>query len=68
MVPLEKNVMEDSYAIQLENKILMEMHASSRNDLDISLLPGRAYSNDFEDSYADHLENLILLDMQASSK
>ena len=66
MAPLAKNVIEDSYAIQLENKILLEMHASS-NDMDNSLA-GRAVSNDLEESYADQLEILILLDMQASSK
>lgn len=66
MVPLKKNVIEDSHDIQLENKILLEMHASS-NDVD-NRLAGRAVSRDLEDDYADRLENLILLDMQASSK
>ena len=65
-LPLKKNVIEDSSDIQLENKILLEMHASS-NDVD-NRLAGWPVSSDLEEDYADQLENLILLDMQASSK
>ena len=51
-VPLFEEDSEDDFAVQLENDILLDLHANS----------------DLEESFAVQLEDQILLDIQSSTE